>query len=87
MAIKIEYSSKFEKMYKKLPSKIKELSFEREKLFRSNPFDPRMGTHKLSERLEGCWAFSITHKYRIYFSFSSKNLVRFHAVGSHDIYK
>ncbi len=87
MSIKIAYSSKFERMYKKLPIKIKEISFEREKLFRKNLFDPSLETHKLSGRLEGYWAFSITRKYRIYFSFHGDGLVRFHAIGNHDIYK
>ncbi|NOY35423.1 MAG: type II toxin-antitoxin system mRNA interferase toxin, RelE/StbE family [bacterium] len=87
MDTEIEYSSKFERMYKKLPIKIKEISFEREKFFRKNPFDPSLETHKLSGRLGGRWAFSITHKYRVYFSFHDNGVVRFHAIGNHDIYK
>lgn len=32
------------------------------------------------------WAFSISFNYRIGFTFVDGSLVRFHAIGSHDIY-
>ncbi len=81
----IEYSPKFSRLYKKLPLLAKRRSLEREQLFRQNPFDPRLETHKLSGRLENYWAFSIDQKYRIIFSFAAKNRVRSHAIGDHSI--
>lgn len=85
--MRIYYSSKFEREYKKLPKKIKELAEEKEVAFRKNPFDPKLNTHKLGGRLKGYWAFSIENKYRIIFEFAEKDLVWFHSVGDHSIYQ
>lgn len=84
--MKILYLPKFAREYKKLPAKIKDLTEKREKLFRQNPFDPRLKTHKLSGDLSGFWSFSIDYKYRIIFDFASDETVRFYSVGDHDIY-
>jgi len=85
--MKIYYSSKFEREYKKLPKYIKELAEEKEKIFRNNPFDPRLNTHKLSGRLKEFWAFSIDSKYRTIFEFIEKDIVWFHLIGDHSIYQ
>lgn len=73
-------------MYKKLPERIKMLAEEKEPIFRSNPFDNRLLTHKLGGRLKKYWAFSIDYHYRIIFSFEAGNEIRFHAIGTHKIY-
>ncbi len=83
----ILYLPKFAKHYKKLPDNIKSLAEEKEKIFRSNPFSPRLKTHKLQGKLNGFWAFSINHKYRIIFDFKDKNTIRFYLIGDHDIYE
>ncbi|OGE80536.1 MAG: hypothetical protein A2660_00965 [Candidatus Doudnabacteria bacterium RIFCSPHIGHO2_01_FULL_45_18] len=85
--MQIIYSPKFEREYKRLPVKIKQLAEKKEKLFRVNPFDPKLKTHKLSGRLREFWAFSVDYQHRIVFEFATKNLVYFHAVGTHDVYK
>ena len=85
--MEIEYSPKFARQFKKLPKEAKESALKGEKLFRNDPFDSKLRTHKLHGRLKEYWAFSISHNYRIGFTFTDNNLVRFHAVGSHDIYK
>jgi len=83
----IEYSPKFERLYKKLPEDIKILAVEQEKIFRKNPFDPKLKTHKLSGPLRNYWAFWIDYKYRLIFSFLNSKTVRFHIIGDHRIYK
>ncbi len=85
--MRIYYSSKFEREYKKLSRKIKLLAEEREHIFRQDPFDPRIDTHKLHGRLKEYWAFSIDTKYRIIFEFVKKNIVWFHSAGDHSIYQ
>ena len=85
--MKIVYSPNFAKQYKKLPIAIQGLAENKEKFFRKNPFDPRLRTHKLAGKLKDFWAFSIDQKYRIIFEFADKNLIYFHSVGDHDIYK
>ena len=84
--MKIFYLSKFIKQYKKLPANIKKLAEEKEKIFRQDPFDYRIKTHKLHGELQGFWSFSINHKYRIIFDFLDKKTIRFYSVGSHDVY-
>lgn len=84
--MKIYYSSKFAKEYKKLPLKIKKLAEKKEKLFRQDPFHPQLKTHKLTGKLKDFWAFSIDFEYRIIFEFASKDIVWFHSAGTHGIY-
>ena len=85
--MKIYYSSKFEREYKRLPLKIKKKAEEKEKIFRENPFDKRLKTHKLSGSFKDFWAFSIDQKYRIIFEFTDEKTIWFHLVGDHSIYK
>lgn len=84
--MQIYYSSKFSREYKKLSPKIKGLAEEKELIFRSDPFDQKLNTHKLSGRLKGYWAFSIDNKYRVIFEFIKKDTAWFHSVGDHSIY-
>jgi addiction module RelE/StbE family toxin len=82
----IYYSSKFAKEYKKLPIEIKRLAEKKELLFRTNPHDPQLKTHKLTGILNSYWAFSINYQYRIIFEFRENNIVWFHSAGTHEIY-
>ncbi len=84
--MEIEYSSKFMRQFKKLPKEVKEHAIVCEKLFRKNPFDPKLKTHKLHGTMKEYWAFSISYNYRIGFTFADTNLVHFHSVGNHSIY-
>ena len=83
----IIYSSKFAREYKKLPIKIKLKAEEYEKIFRNNPRDLKLNTHKLHGRLKEFWSFSIGNKYRIIFEFGNDDKIYFHSVGNHDIYQ
>ncbi len=85
--MEIDYSPKFKKQFKKLPKEVKESALNCEILFRDNPFNPKLKTHKLRGTMKEYWAFSISYSYRIGFTFVDGGLVRFHAVGNHDIYK
>lgn len=85
--MKIYYSSKFAREYKKLPKRIKLLAERQEVLFRKDPFDPKLRTHKLAGSLREFWSFSIDKQYRIIFEFSDKDTIWFHSVGTHDIYR
>ncbi|MDO8582299.1 MAG: type II toxin-antitoxin system YafQ family toxin [bacterium] len=86
--MEILYSTKFNREYKKLPSDIKDIAEKQEVLFRKNPFDPKLETHKLKGRLREFLSFSIDYKYRIIFEFSkNKKTVYFHSVGDHTIYQ
>lgn len=84
--MKIFYTKKFEREYKKLSRELKLKIESRENIFRKNPFSPALKTHKLSDELKDFLSFSVDFKYRIIFEFIDDN-VFFHSVGDHDIYK
>jgi len=84
---KVIYSPTFKKSYKKLPKSVKFLAEKKEKVFRENPFDKRLKTHKLHGRLKDYLSFSINEEYRIIFEFIDEKTVYFHTTGKHDIYK
>lgn len=85
--MKIIYSSKFAKEYKKLPRRIKLIAEKKEKIFRKDPFDSSLKTHKLSGKLKDFYSFSINYQYRVIFEFKDKGVVWFHKVGTHEIYR
>ena len=80
----IKISPRFEKKYQRLAETIKKEAKEKEFLFRKNPFNPQLKTHKLSGKNKECWAFWITYSYRIKFIFLSSGEVIFLDVGTHD---
>lgn len=84
--MKIFYSPQFAREYKRLPLGTKEKAKKKEEIFRKNPFDFRLKTHKLKGRLSEFWAFSIDFRYRIIFKFQNSNIVRFYAIGDHSVY-
>jgi len=85
--VKIYYTHKFLSSYKKLPKLIKTEAERKEKIFREDPFDPILKTHKLTGKFKSFWSFSIDRKHRIIFEFSDKKEVVFHIAGTHQIYK
>ncbi len=85
--MKISYAPKFVRQYKKLTWEMQELVAKRENIFRKDPFDPRLKTHKLSGALDGFYAFSITYSHRVIFKFIDPVNIHFHQVGDHDIYE
>ena len=85
--MEIRYRSRFAREYKKLPPAVKEAAKKKEIIFRKNPFDPKLKTHKLSGPLGDFWAFSVSYKYRIIFTFIEKDIVEFYSIGNHDIYE
>lgn len=88
--MEIIYSPKFAREYKKLPTNIKDIAEKQETIFRENPFDSRLKTHKLciKGKLNEFSSFSIGYKYRIIFEFiEDKQTAYFHSVGTHDIYQ
>ena len=85
--MKIFYTKKFEREYKKLSKDIKKKVELREIIFRKDPFVSILKTHKLSGELEDFWSFSIDFTFRIVFEFIDDETIFFHSVGNHDIYK
>ena len=85
--MKIVYSSKFARSFRKLPIVIQKEALQTEEKFRLDPFDPTLRTHKLSGKLKGFYSFSIDYSHRILFQFLEDETILFLNVGDHDIYR
>ncbi|MEK9131770.1 MAG: type II toxin-antitoxin system mRNA interferase toxin, RelE/StbE family [Patescibacteria group bacterium] len=86
--MQIVYTAHFIKVYRKIPQEIKIMAEHKEVLFKTNPFDTRLKTHRLHGILKGCWVFSVNYQYRIIFDFNAtKTMAIFHTIGNHDIYE
>lgn len=86
--MEIEYSSYFRRAYSKLEVAVQKKAERAERLFRNNPFDPKLDTHKLKGKLKPWWSFSIDYHNRIAFAFvKNHEVVVFLDIGDHDIYR
>lgn len=85
--IDVSYSKNFLKQLSRLPKRLIDQAQEKENIFKTNPFDSRLDTHKLHGKDKDSWSFSITHKYRIKFIFLGSNHILFLEIGTHDIYR
>lgn len=84
---KIYYTPTFQKNLRKIsPQDLEEVG-QRERLFRENPFDPKLKTHKLKGKLSRYWSFSISYSQRILLRFLNKIEVLFVDIGGHEIYR
>ena len=77
----------FIRSYKTLPRPIQAKAKQKEQIFKADPFDPRLKTHKLRGKLEGLWSYSVTFEYRILFRFIDQQTVLYHDIGTHDVYR
>jgi len=76
----------FERHYRKLSKRVKEAAKRRELVFRENPFDSTLRTHKLHGKEKDAYAFWIDYSHRIKFIFLDEETVLFLDIGTHDIY-
>ena len=83
--MRIIYSPKFLRQYKKLLPHVQNIAENKMNIFMSDMFDSRLKSHKLSGPLEAICAFSITHSIRIIFKKYDEYIV-FLQIGDHDIY-
>ncbi|PIU68019.1 MAG: type II toxin-antitoxin system mRNA interferase toxin, RelE/StbE family [Armatimonadetes bacterium CG07_land_8_20_14_0_80_40_9] len=83
---KIHFAPRFFKSFEKLHDSVKTMAKKKDKLFRINPFDPKLHTHKLKGKLSGAWSYYINHDYRILFRFIKQDEVLYYDIGTHEIY-
>ena len=84
--IKIVQSARFLKAAKRLPTSILKKFELRESIFRTDPFDPQLRTHKLHGPLDGFYAYSVDNHYRVIFSFYDSTTIIYHEIGTHHVY-
>ena len=80
---KIYYTSRFERLYRRLSPTVRRLAKQKEVLFREDAFHPSLRTHRLSGELAGRWAFSVTYDVRVVFRFLEGDEALFLAIGPH----
>ncbi len=77
-------SSKFTRNFRKLPRSVQERAIARDFIFRDDPFDPRLDTHKLHGAKQEEWAYSVDRSYRVSFLFLGGDAVLYTNIGTHD---
>jgi proteic killer suppression protein len=85
--IKVSWDQGFKRVYRKKVKNDAELKgrfWEAVEIFAKDPFHPRLRTHKLTGRLEGLWAFSVSFDCRVIFKFLSKTEILLIDIGGHD---
>ena len=80
---------RYRRSFNNLNSQLQRLADERVEIFRRNPFDSRLETHRLHGTLKKQWSFSVDQRYRILFEFlgKKKDEVVFLDIGDHSIYR
>ena len=84
--MKIYLHPRFARSFRRLSTTLKTRAIEREKVFRVNPFDSSLDTHKLHGKLKKQWSFSIDRRFRVVFEFYGKDVI-FLDIGDHSIYQ
>lgn len=84
--IEVAFSSSFKRAFKtKVAGKpdTAERFWERLEVFKNNPFDPTLRTHRLSGKLKHLWSFSIEYDLRVLFQFVDDHRAVFIDIGTH----
>lgn len=85
--IRVSFTPRFKRSYKKLPKHIRDDFDIKITLFMEDPNNPSLKTHKLMGKLRECLAFRLKNGFRVLFEYTDSRSVNLLAVGSHDIYK
>lgn len=83
----IAFSTSFKRAFRKRIAGRKPLEkkfWKRMEMFKEDPYDPRLHTHKLSGDLQEYWSFSVEYDVRVVFQYASNNRTVFQDIGSHD---
>lgn len=85
--IKITWDQGFKRTYRKKVKNdpdLRERFWRAMELFSRNPFHQKLRTHKLSGKLEGLWAFSVSYDCRVVFEFLNGDEVLLVDIGGHE---
>lgn len=85
--IEINFKPTFIKQFNALENDLQDEILEKIELFKNRKNHKQLKTHKLHGQLKDWFSFSVNYKFRIVFSFTTKNAVVLLAVGDHEIYK
>ncbi len=85
--VEIAFYPAFIKAYRKKiknNENLKNKFTEKFEIFKNNPFDTRLRTHKLTGELKELYSFSLDYDHRVIFSFFTNQKVIFEDIGNHD---
>ena len=85
--LEISFSEGFKRSFKKRikGNKILEKKFKiKLEIFKENPFDKSLKTHKLSGKLQDLWSFSLEYDQRVLFYFTDEGKAVFVDIGNHE---
>jgi addiction module RelE/StbE family toxin len=81
--MKIQYTPKFKKQYKKLPAELQKQFDERLMLFVENPTNPVLRGHPLKGSYSGYWSMNINGDLRAIYLHNGDAFVIFALIGTH----
>ena len=85
--IEIQTTETFDKLFLKLPKRIRLKAAAKTELFKANPFYPSLNTEKLNPKPYNVWSFRVDLEYRVVFRFIGDGIAELRFVGHHnDIY-
>ena len=84
---RIHLTSDFQKAFRKIPTRIQDLTEKKNRWFRLDAFDKRLHTHRLRGELEGFWSYWVNYQYRILFRFLKEDEVIYYDIGTHEVYR
>lgn len=81
------YAPIFVRHFHKLSKNLQEEVLEKIELLKNTNNQQILKVHKLHGHLKGSYSFSVNYKYRIIFTYETKNKVAILAIGDHDVYQ
>jgi mRNA-degrading endonuclease YafQ of YafQ-DinJ toxin-antitoxin module len=85
--VNILYTKAFLRQYNKLPKSLQIKALSAIELFKTNPTDGSLESHKLGGKLKDRYSFSVDYKTRVIFEFGGKDEFVFLKIGDHDVYR
>lgn len=86
--MKIRYSKKFKKQYKKLSPKLQQQTKARITLWKRDPKDESLRLHKLTGKMSKYYSINITGDVRALYEIVGEEIYLYQMVGSHSqLYK
>lgn len=82
---RIYYHPQFQRSFLSLPDDVQKAAKIKIILFKNDPFDFSLKTHKLHGKLKNHWSFTIKGQYRVLFIFEKADVILLD-IGPHDIY-
>jgi len=85
--MEVSFKPSFIRKFNSLTDELRTETLEKIELFKNTENHRRLRVHRLKGRLSNCYSFSVNYKFRIIFSYLSKNEAVLLAIGDHEVYE